>query len=307
MIEVRAVVVGGSGQIGSWLLTVLAERGHEAIGTYATVAYPGLTQLDSRADGAREWIRTQRADVVFYPAGFTWVDGCEQDPARAYAENAEQPLALATAAVEAGARFVTYSTDYVFDGESGPYSEQAEPRPLNAYGRAKLAAEAAMLKRFGDAVLIARTCWVYGPERQGKNFAYQVGRALSQGKPLLCPLDQYGNPSYGPDVARATVQLVERGVSGLIHVAGPEWMDRVSFARGIAIGLGLDAGLVEGRATEELNQGARRPLRGGLKSERLLTILTGAMRGLRAGMSAFVESVERASEADGFRWAKPGV
>src|SRR5437588_8377993 len=82
--EMRAVVIGGSGQIGGWLLHWLAARGHDAVGTYATVPFPGLAPLDA-ADlvGAAAWLRGQRPDVVFYPAGFTWVDGCERDPDRA--------------------------------------------------------------------------------------------------------------------------------------------------------------------------------------------------------------------------------
>ena len=79
--------------------------------------YPGLVPLDA-ADlaAAAAWLREQRPDVVFYPAGFTWVDGCERDPARARAANLDQPLNLARVAAEVGARFVYFSTDYVFDG-----------------------------------------------------------------------------------------------------------------------------------------------------------------------------------------------
>src|SRR5579859_6604361 len=103
---VRAVVIGGSGQIGGWLLWWLAQRGHEALGTYNSVPMPGLAHLDA-ADlaASADWLRAQRPDVVFYPAGFTWVDGCERDPHRARAANLEQPLNLARVAAELGARF----------------------------------------------------------------------------------------------------------------------------------------------------------------------------------------------------------
>ena len=78
----RAVVIGGSGQIGSWLLWTLAQRGHSAIGTYSSVQFPGLVHLDaSDLRAAADWVAGQAADVVFYPAGFTWVDGCERDRA----------------------------------------------------------------------------------------------------------------------------------------------------------------------------------------------------------------------------------
>ena len=275
----RAVVVGGSGQIGGWLLRTLADRGHEAIGTYATVAYPGLAHLNA-ADLAASaaWLREQEPDVVFYPAGFTWVDGCERDPAKARSANVEQPLNLAKVAADVGSRFVYFSTDYVFDGEAGPYTEESPPNPLSVYGRSKYEAELALAEALGDSQLTVRTTWVFGPERQGKNFSYQLAKALAAGKTLECPTDQVSNPSYGPDIARAVVSLVEAGQSGLIHVAGPEWMDRVHFARALARKFGLDPGLIVGKTTAELGQGAPRPLSGGLLSPRLEALLPGSMR-----------------------------
>ena len=289
MTPFNAVVVGGSGQIGGWLLRTLAERGHRAVGTYATVAYPGLAHLDA-ADLAASaaWVRDQKPDVVFYPAGFTWVDGCERDPARARSANVDQPMNLARASAEVGARFVYFSTDYVFDGLDGPYSEGSPTRPLSVYGQSKLEAEQALAAELGDRQLTARTAWVFGPERQGKNFSYQLARTLSAGKTLECPSDQVSNPSYGPDVARAVVELVEAGESGLIHVAGPEVLDRVQFARILADGFGLDRDRIVAKTTAELGQGAPRPLSGGLLSPRLGLARPGVMRPLSETMADFL-------------------
>src|SRR5690242_2021289 len=117
----HATVIGGSGQIGGWLLRTLAERGHTGEGTYTTAPFPGLVPLDAGdLEATSAWLRSRPTDVVFYPAGFTWVDGCERDPARARASNLEQPLNLARVALEIGARFVYFSSDYVFDGRNGP-------------------------------------------------------------------------------------------------------------------------------------------------------------------------------------------
>jgi dTDP-4-dehydrorhamnose reductase len=287
--SVRALVVGGSGQIGGWLLRTLADRGHEAVGTYASVAYPGLLPLNAAdLSASAAWVRDQKPDVVFYPAGFTWVDGCERDPARARSANVEQPLNLARAAAEIGARFVYFSTDYVFGAHGGPYTEDSPTNPLSAYGKSKLEAEHALAGTLGDRQLTVRTSWVFGPERQGKNFSYQLARALSAGKTLECPTDQISSPSYGPDVARAVVGLVEAGHSGLIHVAGPEVMDRVRFAKELARGFGLDPSLIVGRTTAELGQGAPRPLSGGLLTPRLDALLPGAMRPLADCMVDFL-------------------
>ncbi len=248
----KAVVIGGSGQIGGWLLHHLHARNHEAVGTYHTVAFPGLLRLDG-ADLAASaaWLREKRPDWVFFPAGFTWVDGCQRDPAKARGANRDQPLNLARAAAEIGAKFLYFSTDYVFDGETGPNSEGDPPRPVNVYGEAKLEAEQQLMEDLGDRALIARTSWVYGPEKQGKNFAYQIVKTLTQGKTLVAPTDMVSNPSYGPDVAEAAVRLAEMGQSGLLHVVGPELLPRLEFARGIAEAFGLDPSLVLGKTTAE--------------------------------------------------------
>jgi dTDP-4-dehydrorhamnose reductase len=297
----RAVVIGGSGQIGGLLLRELAGSGHEATGTYLSHPVPGLVPLDAAdAGAAASWLAALRPDVVFYPAGFTWVDGCERDPRRAVAANLDQPLALARAAADAGARFVLFSTDYVFDGRGGPRAEDAPTAPLNVYGRAKRDAEAAVLDALGDAALVLRTCWVFGPERQGKNFAYQVVRRLAAGEAVACPSDMVSSPSYGPDVARVAVALAAGGVSGVVHVAGPEAVTRLEFAREIARAFGLDPGRVEGRPDAELPQGAARPLRGGLLTPRLDRLLPGAVRPAGPALADFVARLD--AEA---AWADP--
>ena len=297
----KAVVVGGSGQIGGWLMVMLAKHGHEAIGTYNTVAFPYLIHVDGGdLEGAALWVRSKKPDVVFFPAGFTWVDGCEQDPAKARAANLAQPLNLGRVAAEIGSKFVYYSTDYLFDGVVGPYDEQAQPNPLSVYGQAKLEAEESLAATLGELLLIARTSWVFGPERQGKNFAYQLVKTLRSGKSLTVPSDQISSPSYGPDVAEACVRLVEKGRSGVYHVVGPEVMSRPDFANAIARAFGVDSSLIESKSTAELGQGAPRPLNGGLLAPKLSTEFPGLMRPLSQTLVDFREKV-RGIEG----WADP--
>jgi dTDP-4-dehydrorhamnose reductase len=291
--SLRAVVIGGSGQIGSWLLRVLAERGHDGVGTYNSASFPDLVKLDAaHRKTAADWLRSQAPDVVFYPAGFTWVDGCERDQARAYAANLEEPLSLARTAAALNARFVYFSTDYVFDGADGPYTEESPRNPLSVYGRAKRDAEIALADELGDAQLTIRTSWVFGPERQGKNFAYQLAQTLGAGRPFVCPSDQISSPSYGPDVARAAVLLAEAHKSGLIHVAGPEVVDRARFAQTIASAFGLDPSGIQSARTASLGQGAPRPLRGGLLTSRLDAWRHGLMRPLKPALEHFREKLD---------------
>ena len=299
----RALVVGGSGQIGGWLLRFLEARGHRAEGTYSTREFPGLVPFDaSDREGVKALLRRLQPDVVFYPAGFTWVDGCERDRERAYAANLHEPLFVAEAAADGGARFIYFSTDYVFDGAAGPYAEDAPTNPLSVYGQAKCDAEAALAERLKDRGLIVRTSWVFGPERQGKNFAYQLVRGLGQGKTIPCPVDLVSNPSYGPDVARTVVELAERNASGLIHVVGPDVVDRVAFATAIAREFGQDESRIERRTNEELGLVAARPLKSGLRIDRLEAALPGRMRSLEDSLRDFRERLEDPALAG---WVEP--
>lgn len=281
----RFLIVGASGQIGGHLLEQARAEGHLVVGTWAGFERPGLVRLDLEDETAlAAAVRDVRPEAVVLCAGWTWVDGNEDDPARSYRINRDRPALLARLSREVGAVFATYSTDYVFDGRAGPYAEEDPPAPLSVYGRAKLEAEVAIRAETPEHLLL-RTTTVFGPEAQGKNFVYQLLRRVRQGQPMQVPVDQLATPSYGPDVARATLQLIERGERGTWHVSGPDLLDRAAFARLACAVWGLDASLVQARTTAELKQKAGRPLRGGLATDKLRAAgieLRGAEAGLRA-------------------------
>ena len=271
----KLLVIGGSGLIGSHVLRAAHQAKHDAVGTFRGHAQPGLVQLDS-ADRAAvaSLFETEKPDAVVHAAGWTWVDGCEDDPARAFAENTEQPAAVAAQCQKAGCRFVYFSSSYVFDGAAGPYAEDAAPNPINVYGKSKLRGEGQIMAAHPRA-LIARVICVYGAEAQGKNFAYQVRRAMEQGQALRLPSDQRGNPTYAGDIARWLIALLEHRASGVWHLAGP-WPDctRPEWARRL-VAVFEAAGVrrhpqfaIEEVPTAELRQRAKRPLHGGLLTPR---------------------------------------
>ena len=133
----RALVIGASGQVGAALLRVLRARGHEAVGTWAHEAFPGLVPLDFTDPAATERLVVEtRPDWMLCPAALCHVDYCEEHPDEAFATNRDGPLAAAKAAARAGAGFVFYSSDYVFDGVDGPYAEDARRARSACTGRA---------------------------------------------------------------------------------------------------------------------------------------------------------------------------
>ena len=282
----RALVIGASGQVGAALLRALRARGHHAVGTWAHREFPGLVPLDfTDAAAVERAIGDTRPDWVICPAALSHVDYCEEHPDEAFATNLHAPLAAAKAAARAGAGFVYYSSDYVFDGVGGPYAEDAPPRPLGVYGQSKWEGEQAVLGAL-ERALVVRTSVVYGPERQEKNFVYQLIRACRGGQGFRPAVDQRASPSYNVDVAAATVECCEREERGIWHLAGADTIDRMAFARLICRVFDLDGSRLTPAFTSELKQKAARPLDGGLRitkaRARLRTPLHGAEDGLRA-------------------------
>jgi dTDP-4-dehydrorhamnose reductase len=260
---VKALVVGASGLVGGALLR---ELGSAAVGTYRTRAGPGLRHLDARdASSLRDLVRETTPEVIYFPAAEPSVDWCEANPDAARAANVAPVLNGLEAAREFGANLVFYSTDYVFDGEHGPYAEDDQAAPLSVYGRHKREVEERVLDAGGTVI---RTTTVYGEERPpAKNFVMRLVAALQGGRRVTVPSDQWSTPTWSDELARASVRVAPR--RGIWHVAGCDFLPRDGFARLVADVFDLDPNLIHSVATADLHQIARRPFRGGLRTAKL--------------------------------------
>jgi CDP-6-deoxy-D-xylo-4-hexulose-3-dehydrase len=298
----RALVIGASGLVGGALTRVLEGRGWDVIGTSLSRAASGWRTLDLIDGTAVEALLSDFSPTVVFLAGaYTHVDGCEQDPERSRRTNVDGARSCAKAAKAVGALLVFYSSEYVFDGERGPYRETDTPHPVNVYGQSKLDAERAIEDSGVDALII-RTTWVYGWDRASKNFAMQVWQRLSAGEPLTVASDQASTPTLVDNLAEVSLRLVELGLGGTIHVAGADRLNRVDFARRLAGAFALDASLIKGEPTAKLGQHARRPLSAGLVTERLEGLLgTEAM-----GFDEALKRLRRQWRADTHVAAGPG-
>jgi dTDP-4-dehydrorhamnose reductase len=226
-----------------------------------------------------------RPDRILNAAAYTDVDGCERDPAKSDRVNRDAVRAMAAT----GIPLAQVSTDYVFDGESGPYSEEAATNPLSAYGRSKLESEEATLSVPGN--LVVRTAWVWGPAlsaRGGakKSFTDFVRETLAANKTARIVTDQWSNPTLAADLAGAIWALVRGQHSGLYHASGSDWVSRLEWAKRVATFFGLDAGLIEPITTADMNPPARRPLRSGLSGAKLERDTGFRLRGLDAQLAA---------------------
>ena len=285
--ERAALVIGASGQVGRTAAGALRDAGFRVTGTYASAPRPGLVPLDLLDDGAvRALVREVRPDVCVLSSALTHVDRCEDEPGLAEALNARAPAVVAAACREVGGRVVHLSTEYVFDGTAGPYGEDDPPSPPCVYGATKLAGERAVLAA-SPANLAVRTTVVFSHDPAGKNFVMQLLARLGAGERMRVPADQLSSPTYAPDLGAALAALAVRPeIAGVLNVVGPDVLDRVAFAIAAARALGLDERLVEPVTTASLGQRARRPLRAGLRTDRLHALGI-SLRGVDAALADF--------------------
>ena len=289
----RILVVGASGQVGTQVLRLLPSG--SAIPTSRGAEKPGWAALDLATVSeteADELVGRFEIAAVYCIGGMTHVDGCESTPELARRINCEGPAILAAAAAKRWAGFVYFSTDYVFNGQNGPYAEDEPGDPIGAYGRSKWLGELAVQEAHPEALVI-RTTTVYGPDPNGRNFLYSLRKGLVGAKPFRVPADQISTPTYNLDLAAAVVALAESGAHGVFHVAGPDVVSRLEFARRAVAVLGLDPTNLSGVSTAELAQIAARPLRAGLLTGKLAAYLPeGRMRGIEDGVSHWMGTGE---------------
>ncbi len=262
----KALIIGSSGQIGGVLTGQCASRNIAVSG--AGVGGEELRLDLAQPAAVKEVFAQARPDIVFLCSAMTYVDGCERDPELARRVNALGPAAVAAHCRARGARLVYLSTEYVFDGQAGPYGEDDPVNPVSVYGRTKLEGERAALSL--AAALVIRTTVVYSYAPAAKNFIMQLIANHRSGTAMRVPKDQLSNPTYAPALAAAMLDLALKGAGGVYNVVGPEVMDRYAFALKACSVFGFDPSFLEPRLTAELGQPAARPLRAGLKTEKLV-------------------------------------
>ncbi len=254
----KALVTGSNGLVGSRIVRVLEARGYDVV---------KLTRADaelSDAKSVQSAIDRARPDVIFNPASMTEVDKCEADKERAFRDNVVAPTNLAVAARIVGAHLVHVSTDYVFDGDHGPYREDDIPNPRGVYATTKRQGEVAV-EAMGRDFAIARTAVVYGwPQAARPNFGAWLYGVLSQKKEARLFEDQFVSPSLADNVAEMLVELGERKLIGTWNIAGAEVVSRVELGHAFCDTFGFDKSLVVPTKLAAMNLASPRPLHSGL-------------------------------------------
>lgn len=261
----RLLILGASGLLGSKLFVQAAGR-FEVRGTY-NPDVDGRTawRLEPLDIGSKDEVERLfdkiRPECVILTAAMTNVDACEKKPFMANRVNAAGPELVARSCKKLGARLVHVSTDYVFDGsKSRRYTEDDMPRPISVYGSTKLAGEKAVLSTVPGSV-VARPAVLYGwnPLEDKENFVVWVLKKLRTNQRATLFDDQWISPTFADDLARTLLELLEKDVSGVWHVSGPDCLDRPTCGRMIAEVFDLDKGLIYPAPSSSVPLPARRP------------------------------------------------
>jgi dTDP-4-dehydrorhamnose reductase len=281
----KIFVTGGSGLMGSKLAEVALARGNQVFSGYAhnepqCGRAVRFDLMDER--GIYDLVDRLRPDVIIHSAALTDVDRCERERELAYKMNVEGTQAIAKAAEKAGAFLVYISSDYVFDGERGSYREDEKTNPVSYYGQSKLLGE-----EFCRGC-IARTCVIYGsrPASGKVNFALWLIESLKSGKQVRVVTDQFITPTLNTNLAQMVLEVADRRLSGVYHLAGATRISRYDFAREVARVFDLDSDLIIPSRMADLKWDAKRPKDSSLDTSKAARELMEKPYGLEKALGA---------------------
>ena len=272
-----ALVTGACGLLGQHLVNRLKNSYNVTAVDIAPSVFDSHENItfikrDLTEPGAvSELMADSSPDVVYNCAAFNDVDRCEGERDTASKLNVGVVADLISSGVE---RLVQFSSDYVFNGQNGPYAEDDDTDPLGHYGRTKLESEK-MVLRNEEKHLIIRTNVLFGAGIDIRmNFVMWLIKNLDRGENIKVVTDQYNNPIHADNLAEAAIEAEEKDLAGILHIAGADYLSRYDLAVRTAEYFGYDRDLIHPVTTAELGQTALRPMRGGLKIDKAKKLLT---------------------------------
>jgi dTDP-4-dehydrorhamnose reductase len=269
----KIMVTGANGLLGQVLIKQLVEKKYPVVATgkgpsrLIVAALEGYEykELDiTDGPAVEELILQEKPSVIVHAAAMTQVDQCEINKQDCYNVNVTATRFIIDAAKMVKARFIFVSTDFIFDGNNGPYKEDDEPAPVNYYGSTKLVAEKAVMESDLNWA-IARTILVYGvaPTTGRTNILSWIKQSLENKTPIKMVTDQLRTPTFVHDLAAGIILMIEKNAQGIYHLSGEEKMTPYEMAVETAEFFGLDKSLISESLSPDIKQPAVRPPRTG--------------------------------------------
>lgn len=264
----KILITGSNGLLGQKLVKLLASKegiellatskGANRISSQEGYVYQSLDITNQQEVNAV--FDEFKPDAVINTAAMTNVDACESDKELCWDLNVNAVKYQIEASEKHQAHFIHLSTDFVFDGEAGPYREDAVPNPLSYYGLSKFEAEK-MVQKANTKWSIVRTIIVYGvvEDMSRSNIVLWAKEALEKGNPLTIVDDQFRSPTLAEDLAMACWLIAEKQATGIYHISGKDIMSIIELVNRVADFYGLDKSIVSPIKSASLNQAAKRP------------------------------------------------
>jgi len=266
----RILLTGSNGLLGQKIVKLIQEKYADQYQLLATSKGENRIQkqegfdfrsLDiSDATAVSALFDSFQPNYLINTAAMTNVDACEEDKEGCRKANIEAVKILGEACEKHNTFFLHLSTDFIFDGEAGPYTEEDKPNPLSYYGWSKLEGEK-VVKGLQCPSAIARTIIVYGVAEQmsRSNIVLWAKSALEKGDPLTIVNDQFRSPTLAEDLAKGCMQIVENDAEGVYHLSGKDFMSIIELVRRVARYFGLNESQLSEVSSTSLNQAAKRP------------------------------------------------
>lgn len=276
VVRLRLLVTGASGLLGYKMTQLALEKRYDSYSAYKehTVAIGSPVKLDlTNREEVLKIISELKPDAIAHTAAYTDVDGCEINRDLAWKVNAEATRNIAVASADTDTHLIYVSTDYIFDGEKGLYTEEDSPNPISHYGYSKLKGEQFVKEQAGKWC-IARTSVIYGwGSKRKENFATWLINRLRRAEEVKILSDQYVSPTLNTNLAEMLIEIAERKITGTLNTAGATRVSRYEFALRLAEKFNLNKDLIKPVEMDAMSWKAKRPRDSSLNISKALTLL----------------------------------
>ena len=294
MVKLKFLVTGSAGLIGHQVVKDLSET-HEVFSCYnkSKPEFGIPTKMDLlNHEMISNVLSEKNPDIVIHLGAMTAVDLCDTQQDNALKINSQATEILAKECSKINSFMVYVSTDYVFNGNSGLYKENDVTNPLGFYGKSKLLGEKS-IQNFSSNWCIARTSTPFGLHPTKKSFPIWVIENLQKQKQIDVLTDQFTSPTYVPSLSRMLIEISERHLTGIIHVAGASKISRYEMASLVSDKLGLDGKLLREISINDIKWEAQRPKDSSLNVSKAISILNQKPQKIDHDVNLFIDEIKK--------------